>query len=142
MARILASAPIAICSSDQSTGYKNLWIFLRRIPHAPHAQQTRPPLCLLCLSFRLQALICLAAMALALPISQAATPHPQISFIQLTNTSGCVGDGGSFYPTFDRLVKKVAFTSSCDLIPGKNSDGNGRSNRDLNFEIYAIKLAP
>ena len=58
-------------------------------------------------------LIGLAAMALALPISQAATPHPQISFIQLTNTSGCVGDGGSFYPTFDRLVKKVAFTSSC-----------------------------
>ena len=70
-------------------------------------------------------LVCLGAVAIALPLAQAATPHSQISFIQLTNTSGCVGDGGSFYPTFDRLVKKVAFSSSCDLVPGKNTDGNG-----------------
>lgn len=75
--------------------------------------------------FTCKLVICLSAMAVALPLAQAVTPHSQISFIQLTSTSGCVGDGGSFYPTFDRLVKKVAFTSSCDLIPGKNSDGNG-----------------
>jgi Tol biopolymer transport system component len=69
-------------------------------------------------------LIWLLAIAV-LPLAHAATPHPQISYIQLTSTSGCVADGGSFYPTFDHLVKKVAFISSCDLIPGHNSDGNG-----------------
>jgi Tol biopolymer transport system component len=65
------------------------------------------------------------AIAVTAPVAHSATQHSQITTIQLTSTSGCVGDGGSFYPTFDRLVKKVAFTSSCDLIPGQNSDGNG-----------------
>jgi Tol biopolymer transport system component len=65
------------------------------------------------------------AVIMTAPLAQSATPHSQITTIQLTSTVGCVGDGGSFYPTFDRLVKKVAFTSSCDLITGQNSDGNG-----------------
>ena len=77
------------------------------------------------LSFPIRLLICVVATLIVLPLAQAATPHPQISFLQLTSTSGCVADGGSYYPTFDRLLKKVAFTSSCDLVPGHNTDGNG-----------------
>jgi Tol biopolymer transport system component len=31
---------------------------------------------------------------------------------------------GSYYPSVDAAVKKVAFNSFCDLVPGENSDGN------------------
>src|SRR5205823_2886674 len=70
-------------------------------------------------------LVCLTLLTLVLPLAHAAVPHPQITFTQLTSTVGCVADGGSFYPTFDRTAKHVAFTSSCDLVPGHNIDGNG-----------------
>jgi Tol biopolymer transport system component len=69
-------------------------------------------------------LACAIAIAAATSMARAATPHPQITFIQLSDTSGCIADGGSFYPSFDRQLKKVAFTSFCDLVAGHNTDGN------------------
>jgi len=60
-----------------------------------------------------------------LPICVAGAVQPHITFSQLTSTSGCVFDGGNFYPSFDAANKHVAFTSSCDLVPGHNVDGNG-----------------
>jgi hypothetical protein len=37
------------------------------------------------LSFPIRLLICVVATLIVLPLAQAATPHPQISFLQLTS---------------------------------------------------------
>jgi Tol biopolymer transport system component len=48
--------------------------------------------------------------------------QPRMTVLQL-GSSACAG--GYYYPTVDAAIKKVAFTSFCDLIHGGNTDGNG-----------------
>lgn len=69
---------------------------------------------------------CMAA-SLALAVTLAAPAfagRPQLNVSQLTVTRGC-NSGGSFYPSIDASGKAVAFTSTCDLVAGGNTDGNG-----------------
>jgi Tol biopolymer transport system component len=56
-----------------------------------------------------------------------AAPAPQLTFTQLTETTGCTAGGfvGNLYPSLSGVGGKMAFTSSCDLIPGGNPDQNG-----------------
>jgi Tol biopolymer transport system component len=49
--------------------------------------------------------------------------QPQVTFTQLTTTVGC-NDGGNFYPSLSANARRIAFISSCDLVPGGNPDQN------------------
>src|SRR5690242_3233790 len=69
-----------------------------------------------------------AVLAFALPmltVSATAASRPQLTFIQLTSNPDCNGGVGAAYPSIDATGKKIAFTSTCDLVPGNNTDGNG-----------------
>jgi Tol biopolymer transport system component len=53
----------------------------------------------------------------------AAPIRPQLTITQLTSYPAC-DSGGTFYPSIDGKGTKVAFTSSCDLVTGGNTDQN------------------
>lgn len=73
-------------------------------------------------SYRLAVLFPTAFAFLMLTGNAAAATRPQLTVIQLTNTS-CAG-GGQYYPSIDAGGQKIAFSSFCDLVPGGNGDGN------------------
>src|SRR5262245_4060533 len=73
-----------------------------------------------------QAVMAGVLATLATAHTAASAPAPQLSFTQLTTTSGCTAGGfvGNVYPSLSKAGGKVAFTSSCDLVPGGNPDQN------------------
>lgn len=74
---------------------------------------------------------CISAVLAVLLLTSAAwaAAVPQLRIAQLTTTN-C--PFGNFYPSLDSAVKKVAFTSFCDLVPGGNTDGNS--------ELYIMNI--
>jgi Tol biopolymer transport system component len=68
-------------------------------------------------------LLSLALAAAFLPAAHAAGPLT-LTVQQLTSTGPECTGGGSYYPSIDAQATTVAFTSYCDLVHGKNADGN------------------
>src|SRR5215472_3433805 len=72
-------------------------------------------------SLRRLALWAILVAAMATSGVTASAVQPQMTITQLSSST-CTA--GSYYPSVDSAVKKVAFTSFCDLVPGDNTDGN------------------
>lgn len=53
-----------------------------------------------------------------------AIAHPRLTIVQLTSTTGCLKNLGGSFASFDATQRRVAFISSCDLVRGRNTDGN------------------
>jgi Tol biopolymer transport system component len=67
--------------------------------------------------------LALAAAAALAPAAHAAGPLT-LTIQQLTHTGPECTGGGSYYPSIDSTATMMAFTSWCDLVHGKNTDGN------------------
>jgi len=70
-----------------------------------------------------------AVIAVFLVNATAWAAVPLLQIAQLTNTN-CLY--GNFYPSTDSQVKKVVFTSVCDLVQGQNTD--------LNSELFVMSV--
>jgi Tol biopolymer transport system component len=64
-----------------------------------------------------------AAVAALAPASGSAASI-ELTVRQMTDTGPSCTGGGSYYPSIDAKAATVAFTSWCDLVHGKNADGN------------------
>jgi WD40-like Beta Propeller Repeat len=90
---------------------------------ATNGQQTRPPLCLLCLSFRLQASD--LSRRDSTRIAKASCDAAAADQLHSTHEHQRLRRRWSELLSHLRSPGlEVAFSSSCDLIPGKNSNGN------------------